>query len=60
MEAKAANSDVPRVLGLTATVINGGIKTNSNKIEEEIIGLQRRLCCRAVTHPNTKEIMRSA
>ncbi|ODN02769.1 Endoribonuclease Dicer 3, partial [Orchesella cincta] len=48
--------DVPKVLGLTATIIIG--KSKVADIPKEIKDIEKLLCCKAVTHRNYEEVLR--
>lgn len=49
-------SEVPKVLGLTATIIKGQSKTE--KIPTDVSEIEKLLCCKAVTHRNYEEVLK--
>lgn len=49
--------DLPRVLGLSATLINT-VRTDVKRIPEDIKTIERNLCSRAITHHNYEEVLR--
>lgn len=48
--------ELPKVLGLTATIIKG--QSSKEAIPKDIKDIEKRLCCKAVTHRNYEEILR--
>ncbi len=48
---------LPKVLGLTATIINSG-HLNASEIETDIKYIESRLCCRAYTSKNYDEVLK--
>lgn len=49
-------SNVPKVLGLTATIIKG--KSKADRIPWDIEEIEQLLCCKAVTHRNYEEVLK--
>lgn len=48
---------IPRILGLTATIINKG-HLNANDIEADIRKVESLLCCRAITTRNYEDVLK--
>lgn len=55
-DAQTSGMSVPRVLGLTATIVKGKAKKDSLNTAIDVI--EKNLCSQAVTHPNFEEVLK--
>lgn len=55
-ENKVPGVNLPRVIGLSATIVIGNSKVE--KISEEIIDMERKLCCKAITYHDYEAVLK--
>ena len=59
-EALSNKSSVPRILGLTASVVKTARSEDitDSRVAENIAIIERRLCCKAVTYHDIEELVK--